>query len=76
MRVRFFAWSFKALGKAGKWLQMFVGLALKHTITEQPMRRLTITTLIAFSLALSACNTVRGVAADLESVANAGDEVT
>ena len=40
------------------------------------MRRLTIASLLIFSLALSACNTVRGLGQDLESVANAGDEVT
>lgn len=40
------------------------------------MRRLTLASLVVLSLALSACNTVRGVAADLKSVANAGDEVT
>jgi len=28
----------------------------------------------AFSLTVSACNTVRGAGADLESVADAGDE--
>lgn len=33
-------------------------------------------TLGAMTLAVSACNTVRGLGQDIESVANAGDEVT
>lgn len=41
------------------------------------MRNVSKLALIAIAaLSLAACNTVRGVAADLESVANAGDEVT
>ena len=33
-------------------------------------------TLGAMTLTVSACNTVRGLGQDIESVANAGDEVT
>ncbi|MFN2100880.1 entericidin [Altererythrobacter sp. MF3-039] len=39
------------------------------------MRLATIILLIS-TLALGACNTVRGVGDDLKSVANAGDEMT
>lgn len=40
------------------------------------MRRITIASLLVLSLALSACNTVRGIGDDLKSVADAGDEMT
>ena len=38
------------------------------------MRKITIA-ILATAMALSACNTVRGVGDDLKSVANAGDEM-
>jgi predicted small secreted protein len=37
------------------------------------MRKITVAILIAASLLVSACNTVRGVGRDIESVGNAGD---
>lgn len=40
------------------------------------MRKLLFATLVTASLALSACNTVRGLGEDIKSVADAGDEVT
>ena len=40
------------------------------------MRRATIAALIIATLALGACNTVRGVGADLKSVADAVDDET
>ena len=39
------------------------------------MRKLSLLFVLAALTALSACNTVRGLGQDLESVANAGDEV-
>ncbi|WFL76864.1 Entericidin EcnA/B family protein [Altererythrobacter arenosus] len=39
------------------------------------MRKSSLVIILIASLALSACNTVRGLGQDLESVANAGDEV-
>lgn len=39
------------------------------------MRKFTLLFALAALTALSACNTVRGLGQDLESVANAGDEV-
>jgi predicted small secreted protein len=40
---------------------------------ESIMRKITVAILIAASLLVSACNTVRGVGRDIESVGNAGD---
>lgn len=37
------------------------------------MRKILTTTLIAVSLLLSACNTVKGLGRDIESVGEAGD---
>lgn len=39
------------------------------------MRRVLIVGLIASSLLLSACNTVKGIGRDIESVGEAGDKV-
>jgi predicted small secreted protein len=40
------------------------------------MRKLITFALIATGLTLSACNTVKGVGKDIESVGNAGDKAT
>jgi predicted small secreted protein len=40
------------------------------------MRKATATTLIAATLMLSACNMVKGLGRDIESVGEAGDRVT
>jgi predicted small secreted protein len=37
------------------------------------MRKVTLAVLIAASLLMSGCNTVRGLGRDIESVGNAGD---
>lgn len=39
------------------------------------MRRISLFAILVASLALAGCNTVRGLGRDLESVADAGDEV-
>ncbi len=39
------------------------------------MRKVLTLAALAASLSLAACNTVRGVGEDVQSVANAGDEV-
>lgn len=39
------------------------------------IRIVTICALLASSVALSACNTVKGLGRDIESVGNAGDKV-
>lgn len=39
------------------------------------MRKILAATLIATSLLLSACNTVKGIGRDIESVGEAGDKV-
>jgi predicted small secreted protein len=41
---------------------------------EKPMRKILAATLIAASLMLSACNTVKGLGRDIESVGEAGDK--
>jgi predicted small secreted protein len=40
---------------------------------EKAMRKIVAATLIAASLMLSACNTVKGLGRDIESVGEAGD---
>lgn len=40
------------------------------------MRKITVAILISASLLLSACNTVKGLGRDIESVGQAGDRAT
>jgi predicted small secreted protein len=40
------------------------------------MRKITVAILISASLLLSACNTVKGLGRDIESVGEAGDRAT
>jgi predicted small secreted protein len=40
------------------------------------MKRISVTILVAGSLILSACNAVKGLGRDIESVGEAGDRVT
>jgi predicted small secreted protein len=50
------------------------GTGRRRLFRRNPMRRAVITLfLVAGGLALSACNTVRGVGSDLESAANSVD---
>jgi predicted small secreted protein len=51
----------------------------EHTVPQsqlgdEPMRKVIAVTLIAASLMLSACNTVKGLGRDIESVGEAGDK--
>jgi predicted small secreted protein len=43
---------------------------------EKKMRKIAIAVLISTSLLISACNTVKGLGRDIESVGEAGDKAT